>query len=37
MSPMLDKEMLKEYFLKYLGYYYDGNVEMDKEEILEEF
>ena len=37
MSPMLDKEMLKEYFLKYLGYYYDGNVEIDTEEILEEF
>lgn len=36
MSPMLDKEMLKEYFLKYLGYYYDGNVEIDKEETLEE-
>lgn len=25
MSPMLDKEDLKEYFLKYLGYYYDEN------------
>ena len=37
MSPMLDKKMLKEYFLKYLGYYYDGNVEIDTEEILEEF
>ena len=24
MSPMLDKEKLKEYFLKYLGYYYQG-------------
>lgn len=30
MSPMLDKEDLKEYFLKYLGYYYDENtVELD--------
>ena len=33
---MLDKEILKEYFLKYLGYYYDGNVEIDTEETLEE-
>lgn len=24
LSPMLDKDELKEYFLKYLGYYYDG-------------
>lgn len=24
MSPMLDKEKLKEFFLKYLGYYYQG-------------
>lgn len=28
MSPMLDKDMLKEYFLKYLGYYYEGNEEI---------
>lgn len=26
MSPMLDKEKLKEYFVKYLGYYYKGEL-----------
>ena len=26
MSPMLEKEKLKEYFLKYLGYYYQGSL-----------
>ena len=26
-----DKEMLKEYFVKYLGYYYDGNIEIEEE------
>ena len=36
MSPMLDKDMLKEYFLKYLGYYYEGNEEIDKKEIQEQ-
>lgn len=34
MSPMLEKERLKEYFLKYLGYYYQGAViEMDEDEL----
>ena len=33
MSPMLDKDMLKEYFLKYLGYYYEGNEEIDEKEV----
>ena len=37
MSPMLDEQQLKEYFLKYLGYYYDGgnneNIEVVEEEI----
>lgn len=27
MSPMLNKEELKEIFLEYLSYYYDGNIE----------
>lgn len=34
MSPMLEKEKLKEYFLKFLGYYYHGemlNVDEDDE------
>ena len=34
MSPMLDKEKLKEYFVKYLGYYYKGalvNIDEDDE------
>ena len=36
MSPMLDKDMLKEYFLKYLGYYYEGNEEIDEKEVQEQ-
>ena len=27
MAPMLDKTELKKYFLKYLGYYYDEEIE----------
>lgn len=30
MSPMLEKEELKEYFLEYLGYYYDYSQDMNK-------
>lgn len=33
MSPMLDKEKLKEYFLKYLSYYYqDSLIDIDKDD-----
>lgn len=33
MSPMLEKEELKEYFLEYLGYYYKGTlVELDEDD-----
>lgn len=33
MSPMLDKQMLKEYFMKYLGYYYQGlNEDIDDDD-----
>lgn len=37
MSPMLDKEMLEEYFLKYLGYYYQEIVQLTDEEDEGEF
>lgn len=30
MSPMLDKETLKAYFLEYLSYYYDDSIEVEK-------
>lgn len=30
MSPMLDKDTLKTYFLEYLSYYYDGSSEVEK-------
>ena len=36
LSPMLDKDMLKEYFLKYLGYYYNKTIEI-KEKTSEDF
>lgn len=29
MSPMLDKETLKGYFLEYLSYYYDASVNVE--------
>ena len=33
MSPMLEKEKLKEYFLKYLGYYYQGaRIDIDEDD-----
>lgn len=36
MSPMLEKEKLKEYFMKYLGYYYQGALsELDEEDECE--
>ncbi len=34
MSPMLDEESLKGYFLEYLSYYYDGSG--DVENVAEE-
>src|SRR5699024_2345771 len=34
MAPMLGKEELKEFFMMYLGYYYDVNQVFPKEEIL---
>ena len=37
MGPMLEKETLKEYFLKYLGYYYDGNEEETEAENEDDF
>ena len=30
MSPMLDKDTLKGYFLEYLSYYYDSSMEVKK-------
>lgn len=33
MAPMLEKEELKEFFITYLGYYYDVNQALSKEEI----
>lgn len=35
MSPMLDKETLKEYFLEYLSYYYTGPI--DVKNVAEEY
>lgn len=36
MSPMLEKEKLKKYFLKYLGYYYDGTIIMIEDDEEDE-
>lgn len=33
LGPMLEKDELKTYFLKFLSYYYDGIEELDEEEI----
>ena len=30
MSPMLDKDTLKAYFLEFLSYYYDDSIEVEK-------
>ena len=32
LSPMLEKEQLKEYFLKYLSYYYHEDDELDADD-----
>lgn len=33
LGPMLEKDELKTYFLKFLSYYYNGIEELDEEEI----